>query len=265
MSTNILKSTDNDGITRHETGDIFNLTQLTVDKELQRFRAQHRDFLGHFFRYVHTAKIAFTMKAPAILDVGCGVSWHQLTALHSNGCHPSLYFAIDARDCADKMPKVNFSTQFQQMNIVEGLPNNPNNIPWNLIVCYEVLEHLSKENGQKLIANIASVMNENTLLLFSTPCFDERSGQAQNHIYEWKFEELQEELEKIFVIDDAFGVFASQRDYKEELAASPELSAAVEIWKKYFNSALLSCLMAPLFPDKARNCLWHLRKKPTTI
>jgi hypothetical protein len=82
---------------------------------------------------------------------------------------------------------------------------------------------------------------------------------AENHIYEWEYEELKAELETRFVIEEHFGTFASVKDYKDLM--TPEEVNLLNRLKEYYNSAMISCLMAPLYPSKSRNVLWKLRKR----
>ena len=257
----IVKSIKNDAGERITEGDEFNLTHLSPAKEVARLRFVHRDFVSTCFRYVFAANYIFKhyrKDTCNVLDVGIAPDWNQLMAIHSNGVHPAKYVGVDARDCSRTILKVPFNASFQQMNIVDGLPSNDPN-GWQVVICMEVIEHLSKDNGIKLLANLHSVMDENSILLFSTPCYDEEAGQATNHIHEWKYLQLKEELEKTFEIVDHFGVFASQKDYKPFMSET-ELAIFNRL-KEYYNSAMISCIFAPLYPDKARNCLWILKKK----
>ena len=58
-------------------------------------------------------------------------------------------------------------------------------------------------------------------------------------------------------ITDHWGTFASQTDYKQDLNPTER-----EIFDKlcaYYDSNLVSNIMAPLFPGKSRNCFWVLK------
>jgi hypothetical protein len=63
-----------------------------------------------------------------------------------------------------------------------------------------------------------------------------------------------------FVIDDVFGTFASISDYKDSLQEWG-LEAAFDRLREYYDTNMLSTILAPLFPSKARNALWVLRKQ----
>jgi 2-polyprenyl-3-methyl-5-hydroxy-6-metoxy-1,4-benzoquinol methylase len=264
MSKHLFKSHQNPEGNRIEDGEEFNLTHLSSLKEWSRNRCCHRDMNAHNLRWQYVANFIFKnykRDTCAILDVGCAPDWNLLVTCHSNGIHPSYYLGIDARDCSKTLPKVSFPTNFEQVNVVDGLPRFPmgSDENWDVVVCLEVLEHMPKESGLKLLANLCGVMGDDSVLIFSTPCYDPDVGMAESHIYEWKYEELKAELEQNFIIEDHFGTFASQKDYKHLLNDS-ELKFFLRL-KEYYNSAWVANIMAPLYPDKSRNCLWILQKK----
>lgn len=288
-----LKSHKNtDGTRIVEDSETYNLTHLSPFKEFARGRLIHRDFNAHVFRWSHAAMVLFKnpqREQAAVLDIGCGPDWPLLTTLHSNGSAPAFFMGVDARDVSATAPKLTKTyVKCEQHDITKSLPVPPtsgmfcakegkrdvNGTPvdgpegestyvklcggWDMIVCFEVLEHMPKESGLKLLDNIAAQMGPNTTLLFSTPVFDEKVGMADNHIYEWGYEELKVELEKRFTLKDHFGTFASLRDYTP-LMSEAELKLLARL-KDYYNSAMVSCLMAPLYPSKARNVLWQLTR-----
>jgi 2-polyprenyl-3-methyl-5-hydroxy-6-metoxy-1,4-benzoquinol methylase len=280
-----LKSHKNtDGTRLVEDSETYNLTHLSPFKEFARGRLIHRDFNAHVFRWSHAAMMLFkrpNRETSAVLDIACGPDWPLLTTLHSNGSAPAYFLGVDARDCTKTIPVLSKTTvEFQQHDITKTLPaapatvtvqtvlsENPRQIgthdepkgEWDMIVCFEVLEHMPKESGLKLLDKIKEITSPNTLILFSTPVFDENVGMADNHLYEWGYEELKGELESRFTLENHYGTFASLRDYTP-LMTPQELNLLAKL-KEYYNSAMVSCLMAPLYPHKARNVLWQLKYK----
>ena len=106
--------------------------------------------------------------------------------------------------------------------------------------------------------------NQFQIDLISTPCYDEKVGAADNHTYdgaiqEYTFVEAKELFEKHFDIMDVFGTFASQTDYKKEMNEWQQ--KMFEHLTKYYDSNLVSNIMAPFFPEYSRNCLWKLKLK----
>ena len=99
---------------------------------------------------------------------------------------------------------------------------------WDIITSFETTEHVSRTRVPKFLDNIKKHCGENTMVLLSTPCFDEKVGAAANHTYdgndgfgirrqELTKEELRELLNERFIIEKVYGTFASQRDYKEHM------------------------------------------------
>lgn len=103
----------------------------------------------------------------------------------------------------------------------------------------------------------------------STPNFDTHVGAAGNHTFdsgdgrgvapqELGHEELGELIAQTgFRVVAKYGTFASMRDYKP-------LMNDCQAWmfdrlREYYDSNLVSNIMAPFFPEVARNCLWVLQ------
>ena len=135
---------------------------------------------------------------------------------------------------------------------------------FDIIACLEVIEHVGKNNGPVLLKNIAKHMHKGSVLLLSTPCYDPKVGAAGNHIIngeigEFTYDEMKELLEVDFNIVDQWGTFASQRDYIPHMEDWQK--KMYDELSKYYESSLLSNLMAPLFPAQSRNVLWKCRLK----
>lgn len=277
------KSTKNPEGTRYiDESETYNLTHLSPLKEFARGRLIHRDFNAHVFRWLYSAKEIFKNSKRdecAVLDIACGPDWPQLTVMHSNGCMPGYYKGIDLRDCSTTMPSSKSAViEFEQVDITKQLPAppawnkqiGPTNADgtaelkrlgghWDMIVCFEVLEHMPKASGLKLLDGITAAMSDKTQLVFSTPVFDPHVGMAENHLYEWGYEELKGELESRFTLENHYGTFASLKDYTPLMSAE-ELKLLAKL-KEYYNSAMVASIMAPLYPQASRNVLWSLKKK----
>lgn len=237
---------------------VLNKTQLYIDKATER-GIIHRDYLSHCLRWSHICKwIAKLRKRDdfSILDVGCG-DFPFLRTLYTNKMKPHYYLGLDARDMDGQQGvAANFENEFKVHDIVDDIPESKYG-KWDVIVFLEVIEHMSKENGVKVLENIRNVMNEDTYFFLSTPCFNGKA--AANHIYEWKYEELKETLEEMFVIENHYGTFASQRDI-EPAMTEDEMKVYSKL-KEYYDSNFISIVLAPIHPNRSRNCIWRLRLK----
>ena len=242
----------------------YNTTQLNPEICFEK-HVFHRDQFAHYLRWTHVLKLAKI--GMNILDVGCG-SGNIYEVFYRNKYSPNKFVGVDIREKTIKQNKIKFpQVIWKTVDIVNDYLPEDN---WDIITSFEVIEHIGKSNGNKFLSNITGVMKEKTIFLLSTPIYDEKVGAAENHIYdcgdgngkvpqEYTYNELKEKLENYFIIEDTFGTFASQKDYKPLM--NDWQSKMFEHLTKYYDSNLVSNLMAPFFPEQSRNCLWKLIKK----
>jgi len=127
----------------------------------------------HLFRHWATLKFILDIGGGVIADVGCG--YGELTKMinHSlrdlrNKVH---YIGIDIvrdrlLDCENY--KLNFDHIFLQFDISEGnLPFKKDSL--DAIVCTEVLEHVDKEAGERLLERCFYSLKDGGRLFISTP------------------------------------------------------------------------------------------------
>jgi 2-polyprenyl-3-methyl-5-hydroxy-6-metoxy-1,4-benzoquinol methylase len=202
-----------------------------------------------------------------ILDFGSGTSLNLAEVLYRNRYKPNKYLGLDIRKLNKKGQALDNKCDWLNFEIVDLCNSDLKYVgcDWDIITSFEVIEHIGKPNSDKFLSNISLLMNDKTVLLLSTPVYNENVGAASNHIIngeigEFKFDELKQLLEKYFVIENVWGTFASQRDYKNELSGT--LKELFDRARGYYDSHLLSNLMAPLIdPRNARNCIWRCIKK----
>jgi len=197
-----------------------------------------------------------------ILDVGCGVNTPLLWTCYTNKFSPKLYVGCDYRSKFETDPS-KFPFQVELINkfdVADGydweMLETKYPKPFDIIACLEVLEHMEKKDGIKLLENL-SLYGNKSLIFLSTPCFN--GSKAANHIYEWSYLELETELTKYFTIEERYGTFASQSDILPH-ASSAERDVFNQL-KRYYDSNILSILLAPLHPEHSRNCIWRLRAR----
>lgn len=244
---------------------IYNKTQLTPQQEFER-HIYHRDQFAHYLRWSHILKIA--KRGQSILDFGCG-SGEMLEVFYRNKYRPAQYLGLDIREKAikdnqEKFAKVDFA-EFKQMDLCDEIDLGQT---FDIITCFEVMEHIGHDNADDFLDNIAYHCDGNTRVYLSTPNYDEKVGAANNHLLgpdkeigEWDHFELQEKLSEYFDIEAKYGTFASITHYKDEIATDWRQVMFDEL-KKYYDSNLISVIMAPLVDaSKARNCLWVLKVK----
>jgi 2-polyprenyl-3-methyl-5-hydroxy-6-metoxy-1,4-benzoquinol methylase len=242
----------------------YNTTQLHPDTALER-HVFHRDQFAHVFRWSHVLRRARI--GNNVLDVGCGTG-NLLELLYRNRFKASWYLGLDVKENSVSKAKEKFKdvdwAQFEVFDAVTSdLKEKTNGRELDVVTLLEVMEHLGKQNGDKILQNIKSVMSEKTLLLVSTPCYSEKEGAADNHmidgeIGEYTYQEMKNTLlTNGFKVMNHWGTFASISDYKPHLDKYPGLDAIYERMREYYDSNLLSNFMAPLFPEYSRNVLWE--------
>jgi len=242
----------------------YNKTQLSPDKEFDR-HIYHRDQFAHYFRWTHVLKMARI--GMRILDVGCGTG-NLAEVFYRNRYRPTLYWGVDVRKQAIEVAQSKWKEQdwatFVCEDFVKDLDDtfveNTEKFPWDIVTCFEVLEHVGKNNVLDLLINLQKCMGPKTVLLLSTPVYDESVGAADNHMIdgevgELTFTELHDFLDELFVVENYWGTFASQKDYKPWMNEHEQ--RLFERLHEYYDSNLLSNLMAPLFPELSRNILWR--------
>ena len=244
----------------------YNCTQLTPQQEFER-HIYHRDQFSHYFRWSHVLKNAKI--GQTILDFGCG-SGEMLELFYRNKYRPKYYLGCEIREKQveenkEKFGKLDFA-EFRQVDLCT--PNLDLGHSFDIITCFEVIEHIGHKNADVFLDNLAFHCKDDTVVYLSTPNYDPRVGAAENHMLgkngdevgEWDHFELQDKLSEFFNIKAKYGTFASQKDYKEDLIGWKK--EAFDELSKYYDSNLLSNLMAPMIPaEHARNCLWVLEAK----
>lgn len=243
----------------------YNMTELDPDTAFER-HVYHRDQFAHYLRWTHVLKLAdIGMK---ILDFGCG-SGNMYEVFYRNRFKPARFLGLDVRKqtvdkTREKFPQAEWATQ-DLVNMTESYGKD-----WDIITSFEVAEHIGKQNVPKFLENIANHCNENTIVLLSTPCYDEKVGAAGNHTYdsgdgrgvavqELSYDEMKSLLEERFEIVEHYGTFASQKDYKEHLTASEK--EVFDKLTKYYDSNLVANIFAPLVPQHSRNVIWKCKLK----
>jgi hypothetical protein len=197
-----------------------------------------------------------------LLDLGCGTLAPIGRMLYVNRRKVKHYIGVDYRGAK---PEYNATKAFpctylkgdvttwdvyaEALKVLEGNPPD-------FITSFECIEHMAKEKGILFLDNIAKVAGPKTTILLSTPCHD-GIHLPHDHVFEWRWQELRDELEKRFTIVENYGTFASQRDLLPVL--TPEERDIWERLSNFYDSSVLSVIFAPLYPSASRNSLWKLR------
>lgn len=250
----------------NEYGKTIDKTFLSIDQaEARGFL--HRDYIAHCLRWTHVVKwvsLGQKYKTAKILDIGCGKEMPLAKLLHSSRLAPLFYAAADVSKI--EMPKHFENTTWKPNQLLpetdaalltlDKLEERP-----NVIVCFEVLEHIEPEHCRRMMLNFSKLIEPDGTVFLSTPCYDSKVGAAANHVNEMTYQAFGAAIEDTgFHISGHWGTFASIKDYKNHL--TPELESLFNQFKGYYDSNYLSTIFAPLFPQYSRNCIWELTLKP---
>ena len=251
----------------------YSTTDLRPDKAFEK-HIFHRDQFAHYLRWTHILKEARV--GESIVDFGCGVA-NLLEVLYRNKLKQKEYIGIDIREkTIDKVTAKFANIPWAKFYAADLVKNHMDYSQFNAdkVCSFEVLEHVGKQNAHIFLENFKACGNNNATYYLSTPNYDPSVGAAGNHIYdsgdgrgvdaqEFDHWELEEILSQHFVIIKKFGTFASAKDYKPLL--NDWQKKMLEALKEYYDTNLISNIMAPMFPDASRNTLWVLKRKPGDV
>lgn len=246
----------------------YNTTDLDPETTFER-HVFHRDQFAHYLRWTHILKESNI--GDTIVDFGCGKG-NLLEVLYRNRKKQKQYIGIDIRkqtiqQASEKYSNVPWVKFYADDLIYPTLDYSTYQA--DKVCSFEVLEHVGKQNVNLFLQNFKLCGNDDATFYLSTPNYDEKVGAADNHTYdsgdgrgvaiqEFTHQELEFHLSNHFTIINKFGTFASQKDYKP-LMNDWQTNMFDEL-KKYYDSNLISNIMAPLFPEVARNTLWVMKK-----
>ena len=245
----------------------YNATDLDPVSTFER-HVFHRDQFAHYLRW------SFVLRRigrhERVVDFGCGKG-NLLETLYRNQHTPAAYFGFDIRTQTIQKTAAKFPlpwAKFYALDLVKVKPETlaAMNMNADHICSFEVVEHIGKQNVPQYLKNFRACGHPNSKYYLSTPNFDPAVGAAGNHTYdsgdgrgvqpqEFDHQELQSVLEDAgFIITEKYGTFASVKDYKH-LMNEHQAWVYHELYK-YYDSNLISVIMAPMFPEQSRNTLW---------
>lgn len=236
----------------------YNCTQLHPEKEFEN-HVFHRDQFAHYLRWSHVLKLL--KRDMNIMDLGCG-SASLLEVIYRNQLKSNKYLGVEYRkkqvsNNKEKYKNLNWADFIQQDLTLSDFHYGKD---WDIICSFEVIEHIGRDNVSAFLNNIKKHCNDKTIVLLSTPCYDEKVGAAKNHIIngvvgELTYQEMKDELVKCgFNIVENYGTFASIKDYEHVMNSWQK--QFFNFAKNYFDTNILSNVMAPMFPEQSRNVLW---------
>lgn len=238
----------------------FDKTQL---KSTSHGFTVHRDYAAHFFRWGFAFKRIRYQKT-RVLDLGCGQECPLARVLSFRlAAVPALWLGVDLNKIQKpfKSGWARVMDEFSFIDRHEELIEEYGAESFDLVTCFEMIEHMHPDDGLKLLRNAAGLTSTSGEMLLSTPVYNGKK-MAANHLHEYGIDELKELIEKsgVWTIAKRFGTFASWNDVKKVM--SPAERSLYETLHEYYDHEVLSCFLSPKYPDASRNNVWVLQKKP---
>lgn len=226
----------------------------------------HRDYLAHCLRYTHMVKFLQQKKRHKthhLLDVGCGRKTplprmlFSMMMTHTTGSYTGVdYGGVIWPETIPKKAKFRMKL-FERADFVDvKLPRKK----FDVITSFEVLEHVETAHAFAMMQRMRQVIKKNGHVFLSTPCYDAKMCAAKAHVNEMTYLAFDALIIAAgFRVEQVWGTFASQRDYKPSMYKYDGLESIFNQLKDYYSSEIVACMFAPLFPQESRNCIWRLR------
>ncbi len=213
----------------------------------------HRDYFAHAMRWSHAGR--YISGKTDVLDVGCGPDVQLINVLTMpRNQVPKSYVGVDLNREPQKHPNRGWATLHWNFNFLERWQELGQ---FDVVTCFEMVEHLHAPDGIRLLTGIRGCLREDGLALLSTPVFSGKA--AATHLHEYTIEELGDAIATAGLsVERRFGTFANATAIRK--VASQEDLRLLERLHPYYSDEILACIIAPLYPDVARNNIWLLRR-----
>jgi len=191
-----------------------------------------------------------------VLEVGCGQDTPLLKVMSIYAStYPKRYVGVDLNKPIGRTATRAWATLHWGFNFIKDHKKLGGG--FTKAVSFEVIEHMQKASGGKLLKGIYGQLRPGGQLFLSTPVFNGKF-QAKVHIHEYTIDELKQSITKAgFKIQARYGTFMNINDVKK---ARPEHRQVCDALRCYYADDVLATFLAPLYPDLSRNNFWVLSK-----
>lgn len=228
----------------------------------------HRDMAAHNFRWSFVCRFLREKKRHQtyhVLDAGCGrlvnlakMMYHNMLT-HTKGSYTGVdYGPVPWPETIKEDTKKFNMRLYERTDFAEWDPEDQPRGGWDLVTSFEVLEHVEPYHSFRMLCRMRELVKSTGTAIISTPNYSPKVGAAKNHVNEMTYHALLALIQASgWQVDEVYGTFASQTDYKKHLT-SEQLTFMKQL-QEYYDSTAMSLIMAPLIPaDQARNCMWLL-------
>jgi hypothetical protein len=228
-------------------------------------------FLAHISRYDKAVDLmlneAKRLGRPLnVVNIGCGQMFELRVLVSAYWVKKSdiiaSYTAIDIEP--QEVPvgpslqaQLNYKFIVQDLTIDSTIPVS--NV--DIIIYLDSIEHIDKNSGMNVLKSMHTALNISGLLYLTTPNATNNKFEDKYHRYEWTFEELLEELEKLYEVESAAGVFISDRKFREANGKYGMLPADLDIsFAERFSKTWMKIVRAAPYPEYSDNVAFIARK-----
>lgn len=131
----------------------------------------------------------------------------------------------------------------------------------------EVIEHMGKEFVPAWLDDVDRVLRPGGLVYVSTPNHDGSNDKLpEDHVYEWGFEELKQELTSRWRLQSVVGTFCQLPKLRKAMREDEQVTGELwgpeqfEILEERYGRQFLRVVAAIFYPEVSNNCAWILRK-----
>ncbi len=214
----------------------------------------HRDYAAHYFRWGFAERWIGKDHDQRVLDIGCGPE-QALCLLLRHHSWPRELVTVDYAPVKNRCDTA-WHTLLAPFDFTRDYKKIPGK--FDVITCLEVIEHMHKDSGLKLLRGAKHLLEDEGVLLLSTPCYD-GGRHALNHIHEYTVDELDALITKAGLrMQRRFGTFMDLPKVKKII--NQYHRKTFEDLQEYYSPDVLSTFLAPLYPDLCRNNMWVIRK-----
>tara|TARA_R110000824_G_scaffold61832_2_gene164095 strand:+ start:2081 stop:2935 length:855 start_codon:yes stop_codon:yes gene_type:complete len=204
---------------------------------------------------------AYTVKKSDIIRSYRGVDIDPACLQEKQGYSSPTGLVEDSTWFANFNGKINI--QDLTTNPVFDLPDNSIDFFWTT----EVIEHMNREFIAPWLEDANRVLRPGGLIYVSTPNHDGSNDKLpEDHIYEWGFEELKEELSSRWELQSVVGTFCQMPKLRKAMQNDDQDKAwrwwpdQFELLQERYGKQFLRVVAATFYPEVSNNCAWILRK-----
>jgi len=252
-------------------------TRMNISSAFSNF-AIRKDELMHVGRYFRAISEIQTLvkelgRPIRILELGCGecyvlqLFYHAIIETKSD--FVKSYIGVDIDEPMLEKTRIGRKSMLDTMHaklISQDLTTNPTmrvkDNYFDLVICFETFEHIQAKFVAPILGEINRVLNENGTALLSTPNSAGSSSKLpKDHVYEWDYIELCEEIQNNLVLESSHGVGVNvskiPKSEKKRLAEIAECLNNSFGTNTYFSSTVLGAFCEP---DYCKNVLYVCKK-----